>query len=217
MSLRNKLEALTGSMEAREETGMPTSTDAVARLVSEEEKTRPLRVGDPAPQFTLVAYGGSRITSTDYLRSGPLVVTFYRGLWCPYCQRDLRSFTGAMGAIRELDASVVAVSRPRSPGFDSPADHELNLAFPVLEDEEGSVAVEFGLRWSAEDSRLIEAALGLDLATFRGTEPWIVPMQARFVIDKKGVVAFAEAAFDYNERSEPADLIPLLASLQGRG
>jgi peroxiredoxin len=217
MSLRIKLEALTASMETAGGAGMPTADDAVARLVSEEERARPLRVGDLAPAFTLPAYGGARVSSVDYLRSGPLVVTFYRGLWCPYCRRDLQSFTDAMTAIKETDASVVAVSRPRPPGVGSSSDHEPGLAFPLLEDEAGDVAVAFGIRWSAEDSRLIEAALGLDLATFRGTAPWIVPMQARFVIDRQGVVAFAEAAFDYSERSEPADLVPLLASLQYRG
>ena len=68
----------------------------MARLVSEEEKARPLRAGDPAPAFTLPAYGGARVSSVDRLRSGPLVVT-YRGLWCPYCQRDLSGLAEAMG------------------------------------------------------------------------------------------------------------------------
>ena len=197
---------------------MLAADDVVAKLVSEEERARPLRVGDRAPGFTLPTYGGARarVSSVDYLRSGPLVVTFYRGLWCPYCRRDLQSLTNAMAAIKGLDTSVVAVSQARPPGVAPLSDRQPSLAFPLLEDEAGDVAVAFGIRWSAEDSRLIEAALGFDLATFRGTAPWIVPMQARFVIDRQGVVAFAEAAFDYNERSEPADLVPLLGSLQRR-
>jgi peroxiredoxin len=217
MSLQVKLEALMASMGATGGAGRRAADGAVARLVSEEERRRPLRVGDLVPAFTLTAYGGAQISSAEYLRSGPLVVTFYRGLWCPYCQRDLQSFADAMRSIRELDASVVAVSRERASGLDSPFDHELSRAFPVLADEAGDVAVQFGIRWSAEDSGLIEAALGLGLTTFRGTEPWIIPMQARFVIDRQGVVAFAEAAFDYNERSDPAELIPLLAGLRRRG
>jgi peroxiredoxin len=218
MSLRAKLEALTASMESERGTGMLAADDVVAKLVSEEERARPLRVGDRAPGFTLPTYGGARarVSSVDYLRSGPLVVTFYRGLWCPYCRRDLQSFTDAMAAIQGVDTSVLAISRPRAPGVVSLSDHAPSLAFPLLEDEAGDVAVAFGIRWSAEDARLIEAALGLDLTTFRGTAPWIVPMQARFVIDRQGVVAFSEAAFDYNERSEPADLVPLLGSLQRR-
>jgi peroxiredoxin len=214
MSLRVKLEALTVSMETLGGVEQPMPEDAVARLVTEEERARPLKVGDLAPAFTLPAYDGARTCSAEFLREGPLVVTFYRGLWCPYCRRDLQGVADVIERMKKLDASVVAISRPRNPGSDSPSDHKLTLGFPLLEDEAGDVAVQFGIRWSTEDSRLIEAALGLDLATFRGTEPWIIPMQARFVIDRQGIVAFAEAAFDYGERSEPADLVPLLDRLQ---
>jgi peroxiredoxin len=214
MSLQVKLEALAASLEATGGVKRPTVDGAVARLVSEEERARPLKVGGLAPAFTLPAYGGARASSAEFLKGGPLVVTFYRGLWCPYCQRDLEGVADAIERMKELDASVVAVSRPRSPGSDSPSDHKLTLGFPLLEDTAGDVAVQFGIRWSAEDSRLIETALGLDLATFRGTEPWIIRMQARFVIDRQGIVAFAEVAFDYDERSEPGDLVPLLGRLQ---
>jgi peroxiredoxin len=214
MSLRVKLEALTASLKAAGGAGRPTADGVVARLVSEEERARPLTVGKLAPAFTLPAYGGERTSSSEFLKEGPLVVTFYRGLWCPYCQRDLQGVADAIENMKKVDASAVAVSWPRSPGSDSPSDHKLSLGFPLLEDIAGDVAVQFGIRWSAEDSRLIETALGLDLATFRGTEPWIIPMQARFVIDRQGIIAFAEAAYDYDERSEPADLVPLLARLQ---
>jgi peroxiredoxin len=185
----------------------------VARLVS-EERARPLTVVELAPAFTLPAYGGERACSSEFLKEGPLVVTFYRGLWCPYCQRDLQGVADAIEKMKKVDASAVAVSWPRTPGSDSPSDHEVSLGFPLLEDTAGDVAVQFGIRWSPEDSRLIETALGLDLAAFRGTEPWIIPMQARFVIDRQGIIAFAEVAYDYDERSEPADLVPLLARLQ---
>lgn len=162
------------------------------------------------------AYGGAPITSTELLRFGPLVITFYRGLWCPYCQRDLRGLDAIMESIRGLDASAVAICRPRQPGGDTPSDDDLSLAFPVLEDEAGELAVQFGVRWSAEDVSAVDAALGSNLVTFRGTEPWIVPMQARFVLDQDGAVVFAEAAFDYNDSSDPVSLLPLLAQLRQR-
>ena len=214
MSLRVKLEALTGSPGAAGVVGRPRADGVVAQLVSEEERARPLKVGDLAPSFTLPAYDGARASSAELLKRGPLIVTFYRGLWCPYCQRDLQGVTDAIERMKKLDASVVAITRPRNPGSDSPSDHKLTLGFPMLEDTAGDVAVRFGIRWSAEDARLIETALGLDLASFRGTEPWIIPMQARFIIDRQGIVAFAEVAFNDDERSEPADLVPLLSRLQ---
>ena len=216
MSLQSKLEALAATAATAEARGQQPAGDAIARLIREEERARPLRVGDAAPAFSLRAYGGSRVSSAELLRSGPLVITFYRGLWCPYCQRDLRGLDAALEDIRGLHASAVAVSRPRGPDGDTPSDHGLSLAFPVLEDAAGDLAVRFGIRWSAEDVSAIDAALGANLVTFRGTEPWIVPMQARFVVDRQGAVVFAEAAFDYNDSSDPAGLLPLLAGLRRR-
>ena len=213
MSLRTKLDALRATLEQEAGATRDAVESAVGRLVSVEESTRPLKVGAPAPGFTLRAPDGVPVASGDCLRSGPLVVTFYRGLWCPYCQRDLQGLDDAATRLRELGATVLAVSRAREPGADTPSDHGLSLGFPVLEDASGDVAVGFGIRWSTEDARLIEEALGLGLTTFRGTEPWIVPMQARFVIARAGRVAFAEPAFSYDERSEPADLVPVLAEL----
>jgi peroxiredoxin len=210
MSLQAKLEALVASMGGKDGVAMD---DAISRLVSAEERTRPLKVGDAAPTFTLTALGGASVSSQDLLRSGPLVVTFYRGLWCPYCQHDLRGFADVMERIDQLGVSVVAVSQARASEDETSSAHGPSLGFPVLEDEDGHVAVEFGIRWSQEEARAIEAALGYGLVTFRGTEPWIVPMQARFVIDQGGKVAFSETAFHYEERSDPADLIPLLSDL----
>jgi hypothetical protein len=83
MSLQVKLEALAASLEATGGVKRPTVDGAMARLVSEEETARPLKVGDFAPAFTLPAYGGARASSAEFLKGGPLVVTFYRGLWCP--------------------------------------------------------------------------------------------------------------------------------------
>jgi peroxiredoxin len=109
---------------------------------------------------------------------------------------------------------VLAISRPRELGYDRPRDHELELNFPVLEDASGNLAVQYGIRWPAKDVQLIEHALGWDLLTFRGTEPWINPMQARFIIDRDGRIAFAEIAFNYDERTDPANLVPFLVQLR---
>jgi len=214
MSLRARLDALTSAHnEASDPTG-PALREAVAKLIDEEERVRPLKVGDQAPRFELRSYDDMSVASDDLLKSGPLVLTFYRGLWCPYCQKDLKSFAQLIDEVGELDNCVLAISRPREPGHDRPRDHELGLNFPVLEDASGDLAVQYGIRWPAEDARLIERALGLDLLTFRGTEPWINPMQARFIINRDRRIAFAEIAFDYDERTEPANLVPLLVQLR---
>jgi hypothetical protein len=86
-----------------------------------------------------------------------------------------------------------------------------HFGFPIVDD--GEVAEQFGLRWAPEDASLIESALGADLITLRGTGPWISPMQARYVIGRDGVIVFANVAADYDQRSEPATVLTILAEL----
>jgi peroxiredoxin len=207
MSLEAELAALKSSAQ------LPDPL-AVSTLLATQARSRPLKVGDRAPTFTLPADGGVLFSSDDYLSVGPLVVTFYRGLWCPYCQGDLRIFDEAFDSIRDLGASFLAISRARRPYLDRPADHGLHLKFPILEDASGDVAVQFGLRWSHDDIRLIEEAFGHDICNFVETEPWITPMQARFVIARNGMIVRSEIAFDYRERSDPRDIMPVLTKLR---
>ncbi|WP_158930048.1 redoxin domain-containing protein [Acidisphaera sp. S103] len=216
MSLQLKIDELVSDHDALADSRTATLGEAIAKLIAEEERARPLKVGDEAPRFRLQAYDDTFVALDDHLESAPLVVTFYRGLWCPYCQADLQAFIKLIEEANDLAPCVLAISRPRAPGTDRPTDHALGLNFPVLEDASGELAVQYGIRWPAEDARTIEHALGLDLLSFRGTEPWINPMQARFVIDRNCQIAFAEIAFSYEERSEPTNLLPLLAQLRGK-
>jgi peroxiredoxin len=214
MSLQAKLDALTSAHDSASDPTGEALREAIMQLVAVEERARPLQVGDEAPRFELKSYDDLFVASDELLKSGPLVLTFYRGLWCPYCQQDLKGFAQLVDEASGLDNCVLAISRPREPGQDRPRDHELGLNFPVLEDASGDLAVQYGIRWPAEDARLIERALGWDSLSFRGTEPWINPMQARFIINRDRKIAFAEIAFDYDERTEPRDVVPLLVELR---
>jgi peroxiredoxin len=214
MSFQDKLAAL--REKSRRESDAANSAemrDAVAQLVTAEEKARPLRVGGIAPVFVLPDANSVMISSADLLLRGPIIVTFYRGLWCPYCQRDLRTFVEAVPDLHSADASVVAISHQLASDSSRRFQQDNRIGFPVLEDETGDVAVRFGIRWAPEDVQLIEDQLGT-IGTFRGTEPWIVPMQARYVIGQDGVIAFAEVAFDYSQRSDPTAVLPVLRQLK---
>lgn len=214
MSLQAKLETLTSAHDAASDPGGRALREAIMKLADDEERVRPLKVGDLAPGFELRSYDDIPVASDELLKVRPLVLTFYRGLWCPYCQKDLKSLARLINDASELDKCVLAIARPREPGYDRPHDYDLGLNFPVLEDTSGNLAVQYGIRWPAEDARLIERALGSDVPAFRGTEPWINPMQARFMIDRDGRIAFAEIAFNYEERTDPANLVPLFVQLQ---
>ena len=213
MSLQAKLDALTSARDRASDSPGTVPPEEIMQLVADEERARPLKVGDPAPRFELRSDDDVSLASDDLLKVGPLVLTFYRGLWCPYCQRDLKSFAQLIDESSELGNSVLAISKPRDPGRDRPRDHGLILNFPVLEGT-SDLAVQYGIRWPSEDARSIERALGWGFLNFRGTEPWINPMQARFVINRDRRIAFAEIAFNYDERTEPATLVPILLRLR---
>jgi peroxiredoxin len=214
MSIQNKLAAL------RNDFGLPANVMASAEalkamreLVEAEERNRPLRAGDIAPAFALRDANNVLISSNELLRQGPFVITFYRGLWCPYCQQDLQAFEEALADLRSANASVAAISHQLGSESSRRFQRDNRISFPVLEDETGDVAVRFGIRWAPDDVQLIEEQLGI-IGTFRGTEPWIVPMQARYVIGQDGVITFAEVAFDYSQRSDPTAVLPVLRQLK---
>jgi peroxiredoxin len=117
--------------------------------------------------------------------------------------------------LRKANASIAAITHGLEKDVREKLRRTASLSFPILDDIDGNVAEQFGIRWPAEDANLIETELGMNLVTLRGSGPWIVPMQARFVIDPNGVIVFANIAFDYDQRSEPAAVLPVLAKLGG--
>lgn len=209
MSLRDKFEAA-----IRDATGDGSNSAAamkhLLKMIDEEETTRPLRVGDHAPDFVLTTSDGNAISSEDALSIGALVLTFYRGLWCPFCRADLEKIKEVFSEISEASASVIAITHPTVPGTQSARAPDLNLPFSILEDHDGETAVAYGVRWSPDDLKLIEELNGFNVGLLQGTEPWIVPMQARFVIGRDKKIIFSEVAFNYDQCADPKELVSLL-------
>jgi peroxiredoxin len=183
---------------------------AAARVVVEEEKKRLRRIGDSVPAFELADPDFGEVSSTELLQRGPLVVNFYRGLWCPLCQKDLLGLDAVMREVH-TKASAVAITQGISAEVRRRLREAHVFSFPLINDVDGVVAKQFGIRWSPDDYRLIEAELGIDIATLRDGGPWIFPMQARYVIATDGTIIFTNVVFDYTERSEPSDLISVLS------
>jgi hypothetical protein len=115
--------------------------------------------------------------------------------------------------IRKANASVIAITHGLSRRVLATLGQTVNISFPVVDDTDGVIAEQFGLRWSVSDANLIDAETGMDLISFRGTRPWILPLQARHLLQQDRVVAFANVAFDYDQRTEPAAVLPALSKL----
>lgn len=216
MSLQDRLDAFKADFET---TKAPPEAVAVMRrataeLVASGQAQRALKAGDRAPAFNLPDTEGVMVSSAALLSAGPLVVTFYRGVWCPYCNMDLQAIEAAAGDIRALGASLVAIS-PQTPPNSRRSRRENGLSFPILADEGGAVAAAFGLRFRLPDDLIaLYGGFGVDLPTLNADPTWTLPMPARYVIGADGVIAYSEVNPDYTRRPDPEELLPALRALR---
>lgn len=215
MTLQAKLDAFKADFEGNQ---APPEVVAImhratAELTASGQAERALKAGDRAPDFALPDATGTTFASKDLLARGPLVVTFYRGVWCPYCNIDLEAIEAAAPAIRDLGAALVAVS-PQTVANSRKIQKDKQLSFPVLSDRGNDVADRFGLRFRLPDDLIkVYEGFGVDLPTINGEPSWTLPMPARYVIDRDGTIAYAEVNPDYTRRPDPEELIPALRSL----
>lgn len=216
MTLQSKLDAFKADFEA----GKPpynvpysvieTMHRATAELIASGAAGRALKAGDKAPAFTLNDPDGHPVLSTNLLARGPLVVSFYRGVWCPYCNMELQALQAALPDFNALGASLVAIS-PQTAVNSRKSVRQNDLGFPILSDTHNDVAAAFGLRFAMPDY-LIDLYKGLknDLPAFNGDPSWTLPMPGRFVIGQDGTILYAEVNPDYTKRPEPQAMLPAL-------
>ncbi|KXV54721.1 alkyl hydroperoxide reductase, partial [Gluconobacter japonicus] len=183
---------------------------ATAELIASGAAEKALKAGDNAPPFTLNDPEGNPVSSADLLSKGPLVISFYRGVWCPYCNMELQALEAALPSFRELDASLIAIS-PQTAVNSRKSVRQNHLDFPILSDVHNDVAAAFGLRFALPDYLVdLYTSLKNDLPSFNGDESWTLPMPGRFVIGQDGVILYAEVNPDYTRRPEPEDMLPAL-------
>ena len=216
MTLQDKLDAFKADFEAgKPPYNVPPAVievmhRATAELIASGAAARALKAGDKAPAFTLKDPDGVDVSSVDLLAEGPLVVSFYRGVWCPYCNMELQALQAALPEFEAAGAKLVAIS-PQTAANSRKSVRQNSLAFPILTDPHNDVAAAFGLRFALPDY-LVELYKGLknDLPAFNGDPSWTLPMPGRFVIGQDGVILYAEVNPDYTHRPETADMLPAI-------
>jgi peroxiredoxin len=222
MNLQDKLDAFKADFEAGKppysvpRSVIDTMHKATAELIASGAALRARKAGDRAPEFILNDPDGKPVSSTDLLQRGPLVISFYRGVWCPYCNMELQALQAALPELTATGANVVAIS-PQMAANSRKSVRQNHLAFPILSDPGNTVAAAFGLRFALPDD-LVElyASLRNDLPAFNGDDSWTLPMPARYVIAQDGTIAYAEVNPDYTLRPDPSELLPTLRQLASR-
>jgi peroxiredoxin len=216
MSLQARLDAFKADFEA----GKPpynvppsiiaTMRRATAELIASGQAQRALKVGDRVPGFELRDADGVLVRSSELLQRGPLVVSFYRGVWCPYCNMELQALQAALPEFQRLGASLVAIS-PQTAANSRKSVRDNRLTFPILSDPNNEVAAAHGLRFALPDYLVaLYKSLKNDLPAFNGDSSWTLPMPARYVVGMDGTVRYAEVNPDYTKRPEPEEMLPAL-------
>ena len=216
MTLQSRLDAFKANFQAgKPPYNVPASVigtmhRATEELIASGAAARALKAGEKMPGFTLNDPEGRPVSSADLLARGPLVISFYRGVWCPYCNMELQALQAALPEFRALGASLVAIS-PQTAANSRKSVRQNALDFPILSDPRNDIAAAFGLRFALPDY-LVELYKGLknDLPAFNGDPGWTLPMPARYVVAPDGTILYAEVNPDYTRRPEPEDMLPAI-------
>jgi len=214
MSMQQDLDAFRAQFERTAPEGRAALYEAkVAELTRTFPRDKIRAVGDPAPDFTLPDAQGRPVSLSAALREGPVVVTFYRGGWCPYCNIQLRAYQEALPQIIARSARLFAIS-PQLPDASLTTAEKNDLEFDVLSDAGNAVARAFGLVYALpQELRDALSANGKALPGINGDDSWELPLTGTFVIGRDGRIALAWVDTDYRRRLAPEAILEALAKL----
>jgi peroxiredoxin len=173
---------------------------------------RALHAGDAAPTgLVLPDATGRPVRLADLWQRSPLVLLFYRGGWCPYCNLELRAWQRKLPELQRLGASLVAVS-PQTPDNSLSTAEKHELAFPVLSDSSLAASDAFGITFALPRELVdLYGSVGTELPVLNGNGQWALPLPATYVIGREGRIAFAHVEADYRERAEPDEVLRAVA------
>src|SRR5271167_2260253 len=170
-----------------------------------------LKVGDRAPAVVLKNANGETVDVSMLLKDGPVITTFYRGGWCPYCNLELKAYQEILPKILEAGASLVAIS-PEKPDDTLSTAEKNALIFEVLSDVGQRVGRAFGLVYEfTEELKSAYHGFNLDIPARNGTPgEWALPVSATYVIERDGSIIYAYTDVDYRDRADPRDILQVL-------
>ncbi len=187
----------------------------IGQLINSGTAEQALKEGAQAPDFILPDARGNAVTLSHLLAQGPVVMTFYRGQWCPYCHLQLRAYQHALPLMQARGVFLLAVS-PQTPDHSRALAEKLELTFALLSDMGNQVARQFGLVFTIDEAvRGTHKQVGADLPKFNGTESWELPMAGTFLIDQSRTVRLAFVHPDFTRRLDPSVVIARLNELEG--
>lgn len=172
--------------------------------------------GEAFPALALPDQRGELLDIAAAARTQPVVVTFYRGGWCPYCSLELRAYQKILPEIQQLGARLVAVS-PEAPDSTLTTTEKNELTFSVLSDINGALADALGIRYDlSAPVKAYFLKAGHDLPTRNGDGQWSLPIPATYVVGRDGRIVTAQVDPDYRKRQDPQSVLDVLRGLAAR-
>lgn len=188
--------------------------EIISKAKAFQQGEHAIKVGQKASNFELPNPQGKTISLSSLIDNGPVVITFYRGSWCPYCNLQLRALQAKLSDIHELGATLVAIS-PEVPDGSMTENEISKMEFIVLSDQDAKVASKYGVAWEVPEFLIEHMRVDrkLDLGKINNGNGRILPIPATFVLGSDGVVKWSYVNIDYRTRSEPDEIIEALRNL----
>lgn len=188
--------------------------DSFQKLHASTTANRAVQAGDTAPDFVLPNASNDSIRLYTLLDNGPVVLSFYRGGWCPFCNLEIRALQSILHDIKSMGSSLVAIS-PETPDKALNTKEKNNLEFEVLSDIGNTTTRDYGLLFTVyEEMRPLYLKWGLDLPAYNGDETWQLPVPATYIIDTNKIVTAAYVDKDYTKRMEPQQILDALKNIR---
>ena len=201
------------SQDSMKKDAMAKDSTTMKSVTAEDVSKTALNVGAKMPSFTLSDANGKTVSSSDLLKQGNLVVVFYRGAWCPYCNLYLKKLQENVSQIKAQGANIVAIS-VENPDTSLSVANKNKVSFEVLSDPKLDTARKFGIVYQlpAETNEKYKG-YGIDLVKQNGTETPDLPLSATYIVNQKGEITYAFLEPDYKKRAEPSDIIEMLSKM----
>lgn len=176
-----------------------------------------LNVGNKAPDFEALNYKGEKVGLSQFYEKGPVVLIFYRGGWCPYCNLQLKQLQAKLDDFKQYNAFVIAVSVDKIQSTAKTIEDN-DLGFEVISNPEGDILKAYNLVYKVPDelTKKYREQYNIDLEAASGRTDHVIAIPATFIIDQKGIIVFAYANEDYKVRTSPEEILQELEKLNNR-
>lgn len=191
----------------------PESQSTQTEPVADFQLENPLELGETIPNFEIEDPSGGMISLDELLKDGPIVLTFYRGSWCPYCMSELSTVQKRLKKITETGAQVLAIS-PEIPSETADLVEQKKFGFLFGTDHNNKLAKQLALSFEL-DAKTIQkyGKYGINVAESNDTEKWELPIPATYVIDTDRTITFAYADEDYSKRADYNKVLKVLRKM----